>query len=507
MDYSSLPLEDNDEDEIVKVPEKLSMYSLTGVDSFPSPDVGTRLSRPDKSVLEGLNPQQREMVIGIASFLKRKGKIPFYLVQGGGGTGKSFSIIRAIQGVKPDDIIAAAPSHFAKNVLQDFLGNGYNVITIASLLGKKITYDDNGNEILVKTYSRNPPPITQHSIIIIDEGSMVDDATANEILEYAKRGDRRLIILGDYCQLPPVGQATDSLFFNTISSELTIPMRFKGPLAIITDILRKEIIKIRHGLVPSLSVINMETNRVSCMDESGSGYFFLNSISVLLEAAIKRFKKGKDTSYIRVLAYRNKTIEKLNQQIRVGLFGENPLQFEVGELLINNGGYTVKNTAGKDVQIITNGQIFKVKSAFPIIGPYQIPCMQLSFEGETFNFPIYTVASEGEDMYTSTMKRLKGLASENPRLWKDVFSFKESFAYFNYSYATSIHKAQGSTIDHVFIMEEDIFSVKMTTTKEKLQSMYVALSRASFRAYVYNKTFKVDNSNINRDHLKLDSHE
>jgi hypothetical protein len=52
------------------------------------------------------------------------------------------------------------------------------------------------------------------------------------------------------------------------------------------------------------------------------------------------------------------------------------------------------------------------------------------------------------------------------------------FAYFNYSYAASIHKAQG-TINHVFIIEDDILEVKLTTTKEKLQSINVGISRAS----------------------------
>jgi hypothetical protein len=50
------------------------------------------------------------------------------------------------------------------------------------------------------------------------------------------------------------------------------------------------------------------------------------------------------------------------------------------------------------------------------------------------------------------------------------------FAYFNYSYAASIHKAQGSTINHVFIIEDDILEVKLTTTKEKLQSINVGIS-------------------------------
>jgi hypothetical protein len=62
------------------------------------------------------------------------------------------------------------------------------------------------------------------------------------------------------------------------------------------------------------------------------------------------------------MSYRNKTIEKLNVHIRIGLYGENQKQFEIGELLINNGGYSVETVTGKEQQIIMNGELFKVRS-------------------------------------------------------------------------------------------------------------------------------------------------
>jgi ATP-dependent exoDNAse (exonuclease V) alpha subunit len=101
------------------------------------------------------------------------------------------------------------------------------------------------------------------------------------------------------------------------------------------------------------------------------------------------------------------------------------------------------------------------------------------------------VATEGEDRYSNTLKDLPALQKKTHG---ETYS-KSLFAYFNYSYAASIHKAQGSTINHVFIIEDDILEVKLTTTKEKLQSINVGISRASYRAYIYNKIYKVDNSN------------
>jgi hypothetical protein len=106
---------------------------------------------------------------------------------------------------------------------------------------------------------------------------------------------------------------------------------------------------------------------------------------------------------------------------------------------------------------------------------------------------------------TAILKRLTGLAKENTQLWRDVFAFKESFAYFNYSYAASIHKAQ--EVPCIYYIEDDILEVKLTTTKEKLQSINVGISRASYRAYIYNKLYKVDNSNLNKELLKWMYHE
>jgi hypothetical protein len=152
---------------------------------------------------------------------------------------------------------------------------------------------------------------------------MVNDETAKELIGYVKEGNKALIVLGDYCQLPPVNQETDSLFFENISSELTIPMRFQ--VRCISQLNKNRNHKMRSGLVPSLNIINMETNRVSQLDETGGGYIFLNNMP-LLKAAIRRFKRKRDW-YVRLLAYRNKTIEKL-VHIRIGLYGEKPKQFK-----------------------------------------------------------------------------------------------------------------------------------------------------------------------------------
>jgi hypothetical protein len=100
----------------------------------------------------------------------------------------------------------------------------------------------------------------------------------------------------------------------------------------------------------------------------------------------------------------------------------------------------------------------------------------LTFEDEDFDVSIIVVATEGEDRYSNTLKDLPALQKKTHSCGETYLHSKSLFAYFNYSYAASIHKAQGSTINHVFIIEDDIL-VKLTTTKEKLQSINVGISR------------------------------
>lgn len=458
------------------------------------------------NVLDGLNIEQVNMVNSIREYLTTNSENrPYFTVQGGGGTGKSYTIKRAISHIPNHQIIAAAPSHFAKNVLQNFLGDEYKTITIAVLLGKKITYNDEGEQILVNISSGFQKPIYDYDVILIDEISMIDDDIAGELLSLTKF--KKLILLGDYCQLPPVLQDHDAVFFNDIGAELTIPMRFTGSLYKLSNMIREEIYKIRDGIVPSLNILNTKTDRVSKLDSDGSGYIFLNNVTSVINASVRRFKKYKGINYVRVLAYRNNTVRLLNKRIRQGIFGKDLQQFEKGELVINKGGYSKNKNKQGDSITINNGEIFRIRDSINVNGPHDIPCVQLFFEDVKYALPVLVVSTEGLPMYDRIFKRLNKIAKNDKRYWKDFYNFKDSFAYFDYSYATSIHKAQGSTITHTFIMEDDIMTIKPITNKEKLQSLYVAISRASFRVYVYNKKFKTNMTQIDKKTLKLDKNE
>ena len=162
-----------------------NMYDSNSIDNF------------NKKALEGLNDGQRQMVLDIVEYLgPNSRKLPYFVVYGAGGFGKTFAIIRALMHINAKRIGAAAPSHFAKNVLQDAMGEEIKVTTIASLMGKKLIYQE-GKAILIPNprFKYKAPPIDSFTIIVVDEISMVDDVTGQEIVKACK--NKRLIVMGE----------------------------------------------------------------------------------------------------------------------------------------------------------------------------------------------------------------------------------------------------------------------------------------------------------------------
>jgi len=444
------------------------------------------------SLLDGLNEDQAAMVTSAMEYIKtNKEERDYFLIQGSSGSGKTFAIARLIDHLHGYSVVAAAPSHFAKNILSSFMSKfNITVYTVAALMGKKLTFNDKGEHILVDKPGRSRPPIMAADIVIIDEVSMIADDTTRELLRMCR--GKKIIFLGDYAQLPPVKQDTDNIAFKNISARLVKPMRFAGPIYELASIVRKEINKARSGKFADIRTITMNTKRKSVVGDDGSGYIFLNDFAPFINAAIKRFKEKKGTKYVRVLAYRNKTIATLNNIIRKALYGPTAKQFEDGELVICNGGYK---------QELSNGEVLIVKSTKKITGKYGIECLSMRFEGTNVVVPV--VATAGKEKYKDQLAMLKLQAYKISSKWSEYFAFKESFAYFDYSYSSSTHKAQGSSISNIFIMEEDILAIKPISIKEKLQSLYVAITRASFRVFIYNKNMPADQSELNREYLLL----
>lgn len=455
-----------------------------------------------------LTPEQEIAVNSIIDFLDN-GTEQCFTLKGVGGAGKTTVVREAIR--DRSLVIGAAISHSAKFVLQESLGNLASCYTIAQLLGLKQTIDEETGKIRFIPNVREGirMPLDTARVLIIDECSMIDEETFNRIM--SRKNDRcKVIMLGDPFQLPPVDESSsDSITFNYTQAELLTAVRYTGPLADLGTRIRDEIFKLKSGETASMNVLNIwqmgelkHDHRTSCVNESGSGYIFLNSIEDVVRIAVKGFKEANHSEAIRLLAYKNSSVNKINEVIRAQLYcdgDENKIaelpQFVRGELIICDGGYTVDNRT-----VIHNNQMFQVDGMLPVEGPDGVPSISLNLSPEV-HLP------EGEDLqvidwengryiFFARNNALKLNAKEDGRQWRQYYDFRAQWAWFDYAYGLTVHKSQGRTFNDVVVFESDIFRIKAIGLKEKLQALYVACTRAKRRVYIYNKNFRCDQSKL-----------
>ena len=443
-----------------------------------------------QDILPQLNEEQEEAKEFIIDYIHQERNYkPFITISGPGGSGKTFMLKYALREVNPATILGSTISHFAKKVLRDNLGVQFKTVTVAAMLGMKVDYDsETGDLTMVKRTTKSGKPITpliaNFDIIIIDEASMIDDKLFDYIMSFGKK----VIAVGDRYQLPPVEQDHDSIFFNHVDVQLVQVMRFNETIGGFSSIFVNEIAKYNDGYNIDINAIAKNTNgRTSRLDDTGSGYIFMKDLIPMLKLAYLDFKHDSvGIDGCRMIAYKNKTIDTLNNSIRTMLFGKGKGVYEKGELIISDGGYG---------QELTNGDIFRILNIIDFTDRNGIDCHILELNAP-LTAPIIEVASSGKKVYEELETYYKEMAL-SAKKWGAYYDFINSYARFKYSYAISVHKAQGASIKNVYVFEGEIMGVRPISVKEKFQSLYVAVTRARHRVYIYNKKNSVDNSTVN----------
>ena len=448
-----------------------------------------------------LNTDQNRAAKLIKNFIQDKSTAGHvFTLTGGPGTGKTF-MLREVLKQYVGGVQGATVSHAAKNVLQESLGTRVECVTLAKLLGLNQSISDEGEVKFVQDKSgRQQSQIGKGAkLLIIDEVSQIPDSIFEIIMHEIGVHGVKLIAVGDPYQLPPVEQEHDSRFFDRIHSRLTIPMRFQGPIASLVGTYRTQIDSINSGIAFNKWALNSFTHRENDV-QNNTGYLFTNKLDEVIELAADNIKSNpSDLSYARVLAFKNESVAEINRRIRRAIYGDNLNQFETNELVICNGGYAITDHNGRE-PILYNGQILKVSSFKSAIGPYEIPCVLMAFD----NFsnpngrPIYVVDNDPESkliynkIAAGMIKEAKSYSGNiklSREAWKRYYMFIESFAYLDFSSSLSVYKSQGQTLTNVYVCEGEIMGVKPLSWKQKFQALYVAMTRAKEKLYIYNKEF------------------
>lgn len=345
------------------------------------------------------------------------------IITGGPGTGKT-TIIKAIVSllkdtckVKLEDIALLAPTGRASKKMLESTG------VSASTIHKYLGWDKERNMFRVDAYHPN-----QEDYIIVDETSMIDTVLMASLLKGIKR-DAKIILVGDYFQLPSVSQG--QVLKDLIESEVLDVIKLNRLYRQNED---SYIINLAYE-IKDKDLNEYFTNKkddynfIICDND-----VVINNINEIVNKAISR---GYDDKTIQVLAPMYKSIngiDNLNKSLQE-IF--NPSSPEKNEIIMSE---VIYREGDKVLQLVNDP------------------------DNNVFNGDIGYIVSINNRKTTEVIIDYDGNYVTYPR---------DKFNNFRHGYAISIHKAQGSEFNMVIIPFVNSFK-RMLYNK----LVYTAVTRA-----------------------------
>jgi len=365
------------------------------------------------------SPQQDDALVAASRWLKAGDRQVFRLF-GYAGTGKT-TLARHLAEDVDGDVLFAAFTGKAAQVLRS--RGAAKASTIHSLIYRPkgedmIEDEETGKKEVLPTFSLNrQSPLSKADLIIIDECSMVDEDLGRDLLSFGTP----VLVLGDPGQLPPVSGGG---FFTEHEP----------------DILLEEIHRqARDNPIIELARQVREGNQVMIGDYG--------------DAAKVISKRDVNTDDVlaadQVLVGTNKTRRLYNQRLRDLKDFEGPLP-AAGDKLV-----CLRNDPKKG---LLNGSLWQVTSAARTVKP-------------SMNILIRT-EDEGVDRHSAKVKLLKAAFEEPER--EIPWQIKRRHDDFDYGYALTVHKAQGSQWENVYLFDESY-----AFREHRDRWLYTAITRAA----------------------------
>ncbi|KTR04900.1 ATP-binding protein [Aureimonas ureilytica] len=367
------------------------------------------------------SPQQDEALTRVADWLKR-GDQPIFRLFGYAGTGKTTLARHFAEGVEGGVQFAA----FTGKAAQVLRSKGAkSAKTLHSLIyrprGEEALEDEStGTARVSPTFSLNrQSPVAKAKLVVVDECSMVDEALGRDLLSFGTP----ILVLGDPGQLPPVSGGG---FFTEAEPDF-----------LLTEIHRQA----RDNPILELALDAREGRELKWGDYGAA--------RVITKREVDR---DEVLSADQVLVGTNRTRRLYNNRLRElkGFTGALP---QSGDKLV-----CLRNDPAKG---LLNGSLWQVMTASP----------------ETTKPGTNLLVKPDDDDIDKGMAKIKLLKQvfEDPTA-EVAWALKRRYDDFDYGYALTVHKAQGSQWDDVMLFDE---SWAFKDSRERW--LYTAITRAAER--------------------------
>jgi hypothetical protein len=311
--------------------------------------------------------------------------------------------------------------------------------------------------------------------------------------------------MGDPAQIPPIGKPDcipfrDDLsdFYGIKTLHLRKIMRQKEGNSIIDTS-----VKIRKNLESEVNPIKPLTY----INSKGEGIEFLNlnssetrkNFQDILAKYFKSDRFRRDSEYCKIIAWRNKTVSSMNSLVRRIIFGEEMCSSKilVGEKLIANSPIIIHDNLilfnTNDEFSVEELEIKEKKFYLNEFSPpmearikyYDARVSYINEQDEIDETDIEIIHEDSECEYQKISLLLKNLAIEKKgrdKSWIKYYKFIRIFADVSFGYAITAHKAQGSTYDTTFVLEDDIDMNLNIVERNRIK--YTSYTRSSRKVYV-----------------------
>jgi exodeoxyribonuclease-5 len=370
------------------------------------------------------SPQQDEALKAVSRWLKDR-RSPIFRLFGYAGTGKT-TLARHFAEHVDGEVLFAAFTGKAAQVLR--ARGAKNARTIHSLIYRprgeeEVSDEETGKTTVSPMFAINrQSPLSQAALIVIDECSMVDEALGKDLMSFGTP----ILVLGDPGQLPPISGGG---YFTEHEPDI-----------LLTEIHRQA----RDNPIIDLAMQVREGREIMHGDYGTAQVIGKNEVDrdMVLEAD-------------QVLVGTNRTRRRYNQRLRE-LKGFTQAFPQAGDKLV-----CLRNDPSKG---LLNGSLWQVMTS----------------SKETVKPGINLMVRPEDDDMDRGAAKIKLLKSvfEDPGL--DVpWSTKKRYDDFDYGYALTVHKAQGSQWNSVVLFDE---SFAFRDTRERW--LYTAITRAAERLVI-----------------------
>lgn len=428
---------------------------------------------------------------------------------GSPGTGKSFILSEAIRLFAGEKRIAVtAPTNTAVLNISEMdetlqhSGISVEFCTIHKALSLKLNDED--HILSLMDVDCGIRIVDQVDILVVDESSMLGkDIYTRLVAALTENPNLKLIIVGDVDQLPPVKEEFSPVLLLPLSDEWHVELSAKESMRFHPDSdIYPLVEQIRENVRGGTNTL-FEGLLFNRKNEHGEVYIVdKKTFKTLFDSIMTKENLLDNPLKTRLLTYRRDTFKQYNKQIRYNLYGEDSLKYRylVGEKCISyttakQNKYSTRNDIIGSIFVGDECTITQIRETniHPVVNQKfgkHMPCWNLTIKTDSKNRDpfvrnIYVSPNEETDAMIEEFRRELEKDAEdekNEKLkrikWARHWSFMKQWYEIESVYSSTLHSAQGRSIDVVLIDYNDLQYLSSYDAQLYWRLLYVGVSRA-----------------------------